>query len=187
MPGTTAAPQTEPATKPAPEPEPTKADLATADELGNQFGRFMRIIAKAKSRLSSMNAGSVEHGAFPIIATLVKEGPHRTSALAEVLHADVSTISRQTSALVQAGLIARQADPDDGRACLLAPTAEGRALFERARAGRNRWLAQTLRDWPQADVDQLIGLLDRLNHDLAGSLGTPAATEDTTTSEGKTA
>ena len=165
--------------------EPTQAELATADELGNQFGRFMRIIHKAKARMSGLTPGAIEHSAFPIIGGLVHEGPSRTSAIAERMHADISTISRQTSALVQAGLIERQADPADGRACLLAPTDAGRALYEKGRATRNHWLASTLHDWPKSDVDQLIGLLDRLNEDLAASLSTPGPEATEPEPEGK--
>lgn len=152
---------------------PTAAELATADDLGIQCSRFMRVMNKAKSRLSGLVPGSIEHSTFPIIAALVHGGPSRASTIAEQLHADISTISRQTSALVQAGLLERQADPDDGRACLLAPTDAGRALFDRARASRNHWLALTLHDWPKPEVEQLIGLLDRLNDDLAEQLSVP--------------
>lgn len=152
-------------------------ELAVADALGNELIRMLRLLAKAKVRLSALIPGSVERGAFPIIATLVREGPQRTSALADVLHTEISTISRQTSALVQAGLIERKADPHDGRACLLAPTEQGAAVYARARLERNEWLAQTLRAWDRADVDQLLALLDRLNTDLAESL-LPADTDD---------
>lgn len=145
-------------------------DLDVADDLGVALVRTIRLLAKAKSRLSSL-PGSADRSAFPIIATLACDGPRRASALAEVLHSDISTISRQTSALVQQGLIERQADPDDGRACLLAPTDAGRALYEQARQERNRWLATTLDDWDPADVERLIGLLSRLNTDLADNIG----------------
>lgn len=158
---------------------PVTDELVTADALGNQLIRTLRLLAKARTRLSTLLPGTVEHGAFPIIATLVKEGPHRTSALADVLHTEISTISRQTSALVQLGMIERKADPNDGRACLLAPTDEGRALFERARSERNLWLAGTLRDWDPADANQLIGLLERLNTDFAGSLAPHPQSEST--------
>lgn len=145
-------------------------ELEVADDLGVELVRTIRLLAKAKARLSAM-PGLADRSAFPIIATLVCDGPRRTSALAETLHTEVSTISRQTSALVQQGLIERQADPADGRACLLAPTDAGRELYERARQQRNRWLAATLRDWDAADVERLIGLLTRLNIDLADNLG----------------
>lgn len=148
----------------------TAAELSTADALGTQLFGFLRLAAKVKARMSTMAPGSLEYAAFPIIAMLVREGPCRTSAVAEALHTEISTISRQTSALVHQGLIERQADPYDGRACLLAPTDAGRDLFERARTERNQWLASTLRDWDPADVDMLITLLTRLNVDLAEDL-----------------
>lgn len=159
----------------------TDAELATADDLGVQLVGFMRLIAKAKSRLSSLTPGGVEHGAFPILATLINAGPQRTSSLAECLHTEISTISRQTGHLVQHGLIERQADPDDGRACLLAPTSAGRELYAQARAARNQWLAETWRAWDPADQQALITLLAKLNTDLATSLATTDPTKGDTT------
>lgn len=156
--------------------EPSAAELATADELGRQFVRFMRVMNKARPRLTGL-VSRVEPSAFPILSWLVREGPSRASAIADQLHADISTISRQTSALVQAGLIERQADPDDGRACLLAPTDDGRELFERSRSARNHWLATILLEWPDDDIARLIELLDRLNDDIADNLSVPCETE----------
>ena len=52
------------------------------------------------------------------------EGPHRSNALAEAVHSDPSTVSRQIAALVKVGYVERRPDPADGRACLLAATDE---------------------------------------------------------------
>jgi DNA-binding MarR family transcriptional regulator len=105
----------------------------------------------------------IERAAYSILFHLINDGPQRTSKLAESLHAEISTISRQSSALVQHGLVERQADPEDGRACLLAPTAEGLRVFEENRKQRNKWLAEVLADWPEADRRTLTELLGRLN------------------------
>lgn len=148
----------------------SETDLATADVLGTEIVRLVRLFAKAKSKLSSLNPGGIEHGSFPILATLVNGGSQRTSSLAECLHTEISTISRQTSHLVQQGLIERQADPQDGRACLLAPTEAGRELYAKARQARNEWLASTWHEWDPADRKALITLLAKLNSDLATSL-----------------
>ncbi len=145
----------------------TEDELATADALGSQLIRFVRVLHRARARLAKAQPGGIEQPAFAILATLITEGPQRTSALAEFLHTEISTVSRQTSSLVAHGLIERQADPDDGRACLLAPTDDGRRVFDRARVARNRWLAATVRDWAPSDRQLLISLLDRLNADLA--------------------
>ncbi|MDV6011165.1 MarR family transcriptional regulator [Haloechinothrix sp. LS1_15] len=141
-------------------------DLDTADALGTQLIRFVRLLNRATAQLAKAQPDGIEQGTFAILGTLVRSGPQRTSALAELLHTEISTVSRQTGVLVQHGLLQRQADPDDGRACLLAPTDKGLRVYEGARAARNRWLAATVREWDPADVEHLIRLLDRLNSDL---------------------
>lgn len=147
----------------ATEHEPTEAELAIADELGRQMVRFMRLTARVKSQVAKRGPDGIEQAAYTILFRLVHEGPQRTSQLAEALHSDISTISRQSSSLVQHGLVARQADPEDGRASLLAPTAEGMRVFEENRRQRNRWLANVLSDWPEEDRVRLNALFDRLN------------------------
>ena len=141
----------------------TSAELDVADELGVQLVRFVRLINKAKSQVAKQGPDGIERAAYAILFHLIQDGPQRTSRLAEMLHAEISTISRQSSTLVQHGLVERQADPEDGRACLLAPTPEGLRVFEENRRQRNRWLASVLADWPEQDRSLLNELLNRLN------------------------
>src|SRR3954447_15214121 len=139
------------------------AELDLADQLGHELVRLVRLINKAKSQVSKQGPDGIERAAYAILFTLIHEGPQRTSRLAESLHSEISTISRQSSSLVQHGLVERQADPEDGRACLLAPTAEGHRVFEENRKQRNLWLAGVLADWPEEDRQTLNRLFDRLN------------------------
>jgi DNA-binding MarR family transcriptional regulator len=141
----------------------TSAELDLADDLGQQLVRFVRLINRAKSQVSAQGPDGIERAAYAILFCLIHEGPQRTSRLADSLHSEISTISRQSSSLVQHGLIERQADPDDGRACLLAPTAEGLRVFEENRKQRNLWLAEVLADWPEEDRHTLNTLFGRLN------------------------
>ncbi|WP_409184256.1 MarR family winged helix-turn-helix transcriptional regulator [Amycolatopsis sp. VS8301801F10] len=140
-----------------------EADLDLADQLGHELVRFMRLITKAKSQVAKHGPDGIERAAYAILFCLVHEGPQRTSKLAEFLHSEISTISRQSSSLVQHGLVERQADPEDGRACLLAPTAEGLRVFDENRKHRARWLAEVLGDWSQEERETLKKLLARLN------------------------
>ena len=142
-----------------PDPDP---GLDTADELGRELVRLMRAMGRAKSQVASAGPDGLERAAYGLLFCLVHDGPQRTSQLAENLHTEISTVSRQTSALVSHGLVERQADPDDGRATLLAPTTEGVRVFERNRKQRNQWLANITSDWPAGDREQLSALLDRL-------------------------
>ncbi|WP_063051391.1 MarR family winged helix-turn-helix transcriptional regulator [Nocardia arthritidis] len=140
----------------------TAAELATADELGQQLVRFMRAVNRAKWLPARPGPDGLERLAYSVLFCLVHEGPQRAGRLAELLHTEASTISRQSRSLVAHGLVERRADPVDGRACVLAATAEGVRVFEENRALRNRWLADILADWPATDRDTLTALLDRL-------------------------
>lgn len=160
------ATETDYAVRPA--PEPTDAELADADELGRQLVRFMRVVTRMKSHVTKQGPDGIERAAYAILFTLIHEGPQRTSRLAEVLHSDISTISRQSSSLVNHGLIERQADPEDGRACLLAPTDEGMRVFEENRRIRNLWLARLVADWPDEDRAKFNLLLDKINTEIEG-------------------
>ena len=141
----------------------TTAELDVADELGVQLVRLMRMVHKAKSMAAKQGPDGIERSAYSILFCLIHEGPQRTSKLADALHAEISTISRQSGSLVQHGLVERLADPEDGRACLLAPTREGLRVFEENRKQRNKWLATVMADWPEEDRRSLNQLLDRLN------------------------
>lgn len=135
----------------------------TIDELAGQFVRFTRVVNRMKQQVANVGPNGIERAAYAILFRLLQEGPQRASRLAETLHSDISTISRQSSSLVQHGLVERQADPEDGRASLLAATAEGVRVFEENRRRRNEWLARVLADWPEADRRTLNVLFDRLN------------------------
>jgi DNA-binding MarR family transcriptional regulator len=144
----------------------SKAELDLADNLGHELVRLVRLINRAKSQVAKMGPDSIERAAYAILFCLIHEGPQRTSKLAEFLHSEISTISRQSSSLVQHGLVERLADPEDGRACLLAPTKEGLRVFEENRKQRNQWLAEVLSDWSEEDRLTLCALFGRLNTDL---------------------
>jgi DNA-binding MarR family transcriptional regulator len=161
----------------------TAADLHTAEDLGVQLVRLVRLIHRAKSQIGKKGPDGIEQSAYAILFRLVQDGPQRTGRLAESLHSEISTISRQSNALVQHGLVERQADPEDGRASLLAPTAEGQRIFQEARDQRTRWLAEVLADWSPEDRQALNGLLARLNTDI--ETRTPNLTEPTCAPQAK--
>jgi DNA-binding MarR family transcriptional regulator len=141
-------------------------DLAIAEELGHQLVRLVNMTSRAKTQLTSVTTEGIERAAYALLAHLVRYGPQRTTALAEAVRSDTSTVSRQVSALVQHGLVERMADPADGRACLLVATDAGRGTFDRAKAERTRHIAAMIDDWPRGDRQTLVMLLDRFNHDF---------------------
>ncbi len=145
----------------------TEADLEIVEDLGYQLVRLLSMINRAKAQFAGTHtADGIERAAYALLARLVTAGPHRTTALADAVHSDTSTVSRQVGGLVQHGLVKRQADPEDGRACLLVATEAGEEAFRRAKEARNKHMAAILAHWPAADRETLVLLLRRLNDDF---------------------
>ena len=134
------------------------------------FGRLEREIALLLRRarmISQRLAGELhpdlDGSAYGLLALLQDLGPLRAGELVLRLGEDKSTVSRQVARLVELGLVERSVDPTDGRAQVLAPSAEGAARLARIRAARRaRWEAD-LSDWPTEDVATLAELLARIN------------------------
>ncbi|QYJ24681.1 MarR family transcriptional regulator [Achromobacter sp. ES-001] len=68
------------------------------------------------------------------LETLVKQGPLRLQALAQVMFLDKSTASRIVDSLERKGYVTRIEDAADRRAVQLEPTAAGRKLYQTIRA-----------------------------------------------------
>jgi DNA-binding MarR family transcriptional regulator len=140
-----------------------RADPAEAvSHLGRQLVRFGRAIVRLKAQ---QGTGETAMAAYGLLFQLAEQ-PRRAGALAEAVHADPSTVSRQVAQLVERRLVERQPDPADGRACVLAPTAAGLELMDTLRKRRDEHLAAVLSRWPEADVNQLGFLLDRFITDF---------------------
>jgi DNA-binding MarR family transcriptional regulator len=152
---------------PEPTDEPAEVEhYEKAEAILNQLVRFMRLSKRAASRFAAAHGDGIEQAAYLILYVLVSEGPRRTTALAEAVHSDTSTVSRQVGALVRHGLVERQADPADGRACLLAATPRGIECFEAHRKARTSEMMQVLANWSNEDLRDGAELLDRLNGEL---------------------
>jgi DNA-binding MarR family transcriptional regulator len=136
-------------------------ELAVADAVGTQLGRLMRLVERAQAQYHAEHPDAVERATYHLLVHLVDDGPQRAGALAEAVHSDPSTVSRQISQLVRLGLVERMADPEDGRATLLAATTEGRRVFAENRAMRNAKIAALMADWSATDRDALRELLTR--------------------------
>jgi len=147
-------------------PGPDPAAVDTADAVGTQLIRLVRLIERGQAQYQADNPDAVERATYHLLVHLVKDGPRRAGALAEAVHSDPSTISRQIGHLVKLGYVERTADPEDRRATLLAATAEGRRIFEHNRRLRNEMIARMLAHWSEEDRVVLSDLLGRFTDDF---------------------
>ncbi|MFC4147438.1 MarR family winged helix-turn-helix transcriptional regulator [Micromonospora mangrovi] len=96
------------------------------------------------------------------LAVLMRHGALRLSALADHLHIAPRSTTEVVDGLEERGLVERRADPDDRRATLVAPTAEGTRVGTAIRAARDAEAARVFGDLSPADRADLARILRTL-------------------------
>jgi len=131
-----------------------------------------------RARLLAVSTGvqeragvSLEPVSYAVLRRVAECGPARLSEIAEKLAVDTSTASRHVSRLVEAGLVGREADPDDRRANALELTPEGIRVLHLLESARREALGEIIAGWEPTDVEQLAAGLERLVGDMERHLG----------------
>jgi DNA-binding MarR family transcriptional regulator len=139
-----------------------KLDHELADRIGTAMARLNKMHAGVAAHMAK---AGVDKASFILLANLIHLGPSRSSALAEAVFSDPSTVSRQVAALVKDGLVERRADPEDGRASVLAATEDGVRLFHERKRQRNAAISQLFESWTDGEWQQFAGLFERFVED----------------------
>ncbi|MEV0250146.1 MarR family transcriptional regulator [Nocardia sp. NPDC050712] len=150
------------------------ADEQVVDTIAVQLTRLQRLRDRAAVQIRTTSG--IDPAAFAILFRLQCDGPMRSGALAEALHSDASTISRQVALLVERELVERTADPADGRASVLVISDRGRAVAEEIRLRRRANLTRVMADWTPQDRAQFAGLLRQFVDDFDEARPTMVAT-----------
>lgn len=153
--------------------------LAAVGALLDEMSGLLRLVHAFKAQATSRSA----HGLlFPLAAV----GPVRLTTLAEMVHADPSTISRQVGELVRDDLVRREPDPEDRRAVLLVVTDEGHGTVRRLREQRTAQLADALGDWSVNEIAAFTADFRRFTTGMAQTLpGVSACPAPTTSQESR--
>lgn len=168
----------------------SSATTEVADAL-TQLVRHIHCAAHAAARHRS---DAFEKSMFAIVARLIEGGPQRLSDLAEAVHLDLSTVSRQVTQLVDRGYVRRRTDPADRRATQLMATPEGERLLAEVHRKRREWVGAMLAAWSPEEQVEFAAYLRRFNAafedflptwmaELAGQSGTSAPGEPASTEE----
>ena len=136
--------------------------------LGEQMPRFMRLVHGLKNQHAA--EGGRDRAAHVLLFPLCRTGALRQSALADLVHADRSTVSRHVAVLVEQGLVRRVADESDGRASVLVVTDAGRAQLDELRAEREAYLREVTDGWTDEELATFTALFDRLLDGIAATL-----------------
>lgn len=141
----------------------------TAHELFMSLVRVQKLLVAARNSAPSLAAGA-DPAAYPVLFTIDALDSPRLSEVADAVHSDLSTVSRQVSAMVSHGLLAKEADPADGRAQVLRVTDAGREAIATIKAARGEWLERLLADWDPSDARDFTRHLRHLGDNLDAQL-----------------
>jgi DNA-binding MarR family transcriptional regulator len=124
------------------------------------------LVQRAMARHAAAELGSQ---GFVALSVVHRGAPVRVSDVAEQLAVDLSVASRQVAALVDAGYVTREPDPDDRRALRLRPTADGERALRDSHRRMVATAAAALREWSDDEVAELAFRLGRLRDDFAAA------------------
>ncbi len=91
---------------------------------------------------------------------------------------DRSTMTVQVGRLERAGLVAREPDPHDRRAVVVAVTNAGRTAYERNSAAARALVSTIVAEWTPAERDRFVESLDLFVRDVEAYLSADRARTD---------
>lgn len=112
----------------------------------------------------------VDRAGYLALRTLDALGPVSTKTLAQALHLNASTVTRQITTLEVGSLVERRPDPADGRSMTLVIRPEGRRAMRTVERERRRRMETLLRDWDEAGRADLGRVLAKLNVSLVDNV-----------------
>ncbi|WP_432253185.1 MarR family winged helix-turn-helix transcriptional regulator [Streptomyces sp. HNM1019] len=155
--GQTTAHQNPPAENPPAKPDTTPAARGAAHKEPHPDRRTDEACT-APTRL--------DRSGYLLLSRLDAEGAMTIGQLADAFQLDVSTVNRQTGALLRSGLVERIPDPEGGLARKLRVTPRGADRMAAERTCRQTDLSRLLESWPPEDVARFEDVLTRFNREV---------------------
>ena len=88
--------------------------------------------------------GDVTDGQLSVLFVIAKHGAQTLGSLSEYDRVSPPSMNRTVNMLVEAGLVARDSSPDDGRKVLISLTGAGQNIVTETRRRRLAWFSQRL-------------------------------------------
>lgn len=161
----------------APEGGPVEAGAApdsldaALNSVEHQISLFWRRARSVSYQLSRQVHPDMEPAAYGLLTVIRREGPIRLTDLALNIGVGKPSVSRQIAFLESIGLVAKEADPLDGRAQSIRLTEKGEEKMHQVQDARKQDFRERLAEWPLDDLQNLAAYMAKLNatfeHDLA--------------------
>ena len=138
------------------------ADPAAVDP--QEIARLRVAIGRLHRRMVQRTSGNLTFSQTSALVAVEKVGPIRLGELAARERVAAPSMTRTVSGLVEAGLLHRAGDPQDGRSFLLSITGLGREFIEGLRTERNAALAEGVARLTEQEYAALRAALPVLEH-----------------------
>ncbi|MER5626945.1 MarR family transcriptional regulator [Streptosporangium sp. NPDC002544] len=133
------------------------------------LGRYYHLTLSSAER----EGDHLDRSAYLLLSRIQIVGPMSIGQLSEAFGLDPSTLNRQTSAMLRAGLVERIPDPDGGIARKFRISAEGERRLQHQRDEIVRSMEKLLDDWTPEEVATFAACLKRFNTDIERLTGRP--------------
>lgn len=110
--------------------------------------------------------GNLDRSAYLLLRQITAHGSAGVKALADESYLDISTISRQATALEQKGYVYRIPDPLDGRAYSFQITDLGAKEYNEHKQARLSKIADILKNWSDEECEVFGQLLRKYNRSI---------------------
>lgn len=126
--------------------------------------RLRVAVARLARQLRQRTMGGLTPSQLSCLMSVELLEPVRLAELAAREAVAPPTLTRIVAAMVELGMIERQADPDDARAAHITTTAKGRSALQEVREQRTAFLVDRLHALSDEDRGQLAALVGLLEH-----------------------
>ncbi len=145
--------------------DPTDAALSAVE---HQMSLLWRRARSISYQLSRQVHPDMEPAAYGLLTVIRRQGPIRLTELASCIGVGKPSVSRQIAFLESIGLVAKEADPLDGRAQSIRLTPEGEARMHEVQDARREVFRERLGSWPAGELQTLAAYIGKLNATYEG-------------------
>lgn len=106
----------------------------------------------------------LKRASYLILMLISKNGPMGVKSIAEKLHLDISTVSRQAAGLMEDELLKKKQSETDRRSYLYDINDKGHDVILHIRQGRKQRFAKMIDQWEDEEIEEFAHLLHKFNN-----------------------
>ncbi len=106
----------------------------------------------------------LKRASYLILLLISRNGPMGVKNIAEKLHLDISTVSRQAADLMEDEMLEKKQSETDRRSYLYNINDKGWEMIAHIRQGRKQRFSKMLDEWENTEIDEFAHLLQKFNN-----------------------